>query len=65
MLKSGDPAAISALLREAGRISAVPLDMLLSQVEERTLAEERQQMRTGIDPEKEARVLAAWHTRNG
>ncbi len=26
-----------------------------------TLPEERQQMQTGIDPEKEARVLQAWH----
>jgi 2'-hydroxyisoflavone reductase len=30
-----------------------------------TLSEERKQMRTGIDPEKEARILEAWHARNG
>jgi len=29
------------------------------------LPEEQQRMRTGIDPEKEARVLEAWHARNG
>lgn len=27
--------------------------------------EEEQQLRTGVDPEKEARILAAWHARNG
>jgi 2'-hydroxyisoflavone reductase len=27
--------------------------------------EEEKELRTGIDPEKEARVLAAWHARNG
>jgi 2'-hydroxyisoflavone reductase len=30
-----------------------------------TIPEEQQQMRTGIDPEKEARVLEAWHAREG
>jgi len=30
----------------------------------KSLPEEEQAMRTGIDPEKEARVLAAWHARN-
>jgi 2'-hydroxyisoflavone reductase len=29
------------------------------------LPEEQQSMRTGIDPEKEARVLEAWHARSG
>ena len=29
------------------------------------LPEDRQRMRTGIDPEKEARVLEAWRARNG
>ena len=31
----------------------------------RALPEDQQGMRTGIDPEKEARILAAWHARNG
>ncbi len=31
----------------------------------KSLPEDQQTMRTGIDPEKEANVLAAWHARNG
>ncbi len=31
----------------------------------KSLPEEQQAMRTGIDPEKERRVLAAWHSRTG
>jgi len=31
----------------------------------KALPEDQQAMRTGIDPEKEARILAAWHARNG
>lgn len=31
----------------------------------KSLPEDQQAMRTGIDPEKEARILAAWHERNG
>lgn len=31
----------------------------------KSLPPDQQTMRTGIDPEKEARVLAAWHSRNG
>ena len=31
----------------------------------KSLPEDQQTMRTGIDPEKEARVLAAWHARSG
>jgi len=31
----------------------------------KALPPDQQTMRTGIDPEKEARILAAWHARNG
>jgi 2'-hydroxyisoflavone reductase len=31
----------------------------------KSLPEDQQRMRTGVDPEKEARILQAWHARNG